>query len=116
VDNGSEFVGRVMDAWAHRHSVQLAFIRPGPPTENRFIESFNVRLLDECLNAEIFASLADVTRLLAAWRDDYDHQRPHSPLDDATPAEFAAKSLAGTVPSRRQESPADEAGLLQCVN
>ena len=116
VDNGSEFAGRVMDTWAHRHGVQLAFIRPGRPTENSFIESFNGRLRDECLNVELFASMGDATRLLAAWRQDYNHQRPHSSLGDDTPAEFATKELEGTVPSRRQERPADEAGFLQCVN
>jgi putative transposase len=116
VDNGSEFAGRVMDAWAHRHSVQLAFTRPGRPTENGFIESFNGRLRDECLNVELFASMADATHLLAAWREDYNHQRPHSSLGDDTPAEFAAKTLEGTEPSRHHETPAGEAGLLQCVN
>ena len=109
VDNGSEFAGRAMDAWAHRHGVQLAFIQPGRPTENGFIESFNGRLRDEGLNVELFASMAEVTRLLAAWRDDYNHQRPPSSLGDDTPAEFAAKELEGTVPSRQQE-PAGEAG------
>jgi putative transposase len=73
-------------------------------------------LRDECLNVELFGSLADATRLLAAWRDDYNHQRPHSALGDATPAGFAAKKLEGTVPSRHEERPAEEAGLLQCLN
>ena len=86
------------------------------PTENGFIESFNGRLRDECLNVELFASMADATRLLVAWRDATNRQRPHSSLGDDTPAEFATKKLEGTVPSRRQESPAGEAGFLQCVN
>ena len=116
VDNGSEFAGRVMDAWAHRHGVQLAFIRPGRPTENGFIESFNGRLRDKCLNVELFALMAEVTRLLAAWRDDCNHRRPHSSLGDAAPVEFAAKRLKGTVPSRHEERPAGAAGLPQCVN
>jgi len=116
VDNGSEFAGRVMDAWAHRHGIQLAFIRPGRPTENGFIESFNDRLRDECLNVELFGSMAEATRLLAVWRDDYNHQRPHSSLGDDTPAEFAAKKLEGTVPSRHQENHAEEAEFLQCVD
>jgi len=116
VDNDSEFAGRVMDVWAHRHGVQLAFIRPGRPTENSFIETFNGRLRDECLNVELFASMSDATRLLGAWREDYNHHRPHSSLGDDTPAEFAAKELEGTVPSRHEERPAEEAGFLQCVN
>jgi putative transposase len=115
VDNGSEFAGRVMDAWAHRHGVQLAFIRPGRPTENGFIESFNGRLRDECLDVELFMSIEDAQRILRAWRADYNHQRPHSALGDDTPAGFAAKTLEGTVPSS-QERPAGEAGLLQYLN
>ena len=116
VDNGSEFAGRAMDAWAHRHGVQLAFIRPGRPTENGFIESFNGRLRDECLNVEVFGSMAEAAQLLAAWREDYNHHRPHSALKDDTPAAFAAKTLEGTVPSSRKDRPAEEAGVLQCVN
>ena len=115
VDNGSEFAGRVMDAWAHRHGIQLAFIRPGRPTENGFIESFNGKLRDECLNVELFGSLEDAQRILQAWRHDYNYHRPHSSIGDDTPAGFAAKTLEGTVPSR-QERPAGEAGLLQCLN
>jgi len=116
VDNGSRFAGRVMDAWAHRHGVQLAFIRPRRPTENGFIESFNGRLRDECLNVELFGSLEDAQRLLHAWRHDYNHQRPHSSIGDETPAAFAAKTLEGTVPSRQEEQPAEQAGSLQCLN
>jgi putative transposase len=107
--------GRVMDAWAYHYGIQLAFIRPGRPTENGFIESFNGRLRDERLNVELFGSLEDVQRILQAWREDYNHQRPHSALGDDTPAAFAAKTLEGTVPSRQKE-PAGEAGLLQCLN
>ena len=113
VDNGSEFAGRAMDAWAHRHGVELAFIRPGRPTENACVWSFNGRLRDECFIVELFASMAEVTRLLVAWREDYNQQRPHSALGDNTPAGFAANTLEGTVRSR-QQGPAGEAGLLQC--
>ena len=116
VDNGSEFAGRVMDAWAHRHGVQLAFIRPGRPTENGFIESFNGRLRDECLNVELFPSIEDTQRILEAWRHDYNHHRPHSAIGDETPAGFAATTLEGRLPSSREERPAGEAGVLQCLN
>ncbi len=116
VDNGSEFAGRVMDAWAHHRGVQLAFIRPGRPTENGFIESFNGWLRDECLNVELFGCLEDAQRILQAWRHDYNHQRPHSSIGDETPAAFAARTLEGTVPSRHDEQPAEEADLLQCLN
>lgn len=68
VDNGSEFAGKVMDAWADSRAVHLAFIRPGKPTENAFIESFNGRLRDECMNTEIFRSTAEVRGKLATWR------------------------------------------------
>ncbi len=116
VDNGSEFAGRAMDAWAHRHGVQLAFIRPGRPTENGFIESFNGRLRDECLNVEIFGSLAEAAQVLTTWREDYNHRRPHSSLGDEAPAVFAAKTLEGTVPSRQARSPAIQAALPQGLN
>lgn len=116
VDNGSEFAGRAMDAWAQRHSVQLAFIRPGRPMENGLIESFNGRLRDECLNVELFSSMANAAQLLEAWRDDYNHRRPHSSLGDEAPAVFAAKTLEGTVPSRKARDPATQAALLQGLN
>jgi putative transposase len=94
LDNGSEFAGRVVEAWAMEHGVQLCFIRPGRPVENGFIESFNGRLRDECLNVEWFGSLADARRTLAAWRRHYNHSRPHSALGDQTPAAFASRHQA----------------------
>jgi putative transposase len=90
VDNGSEFASRVMDAWAYRHGIQLDFIRPGKPVENGFIESFNGRLRDECLNVEVFFTLEDVREKLAQWGEDYNCRRPHSSLRDKTPVAFAA--------------------------
>ena len=94
VDNGSEFASRVMDAWAYRHGIQLEFIRPGKPVENGFIESFNGRLRDECLNVEVFFTLDDVREKLARWQEDYNRTRPHSALQDQAPATFAAEWLA----------------------
>lgn len=90
VDNGSEFYSRALDAWAYRHGVQLEFIRPGRPVENAFIESFNGRLRDECLNAQVFFTVEDARRKLEAWRLDYNHHRPHSSLGDASPSEYLA--------------------------
>jgi putative transposase len=90
VDNGSEFYSKEMDAWAYRHGVKLDFIRPGKPVENAFIESFNGRLRDELLNAELFLDINDARRKLEAWRRDYNGNRPHSALGDMTPEEFAA--------------------------
>jgi putative transposase len=89
VDNGSEFYSRAMEAWAYQYGVQLDFIRPGKPVENSYIESFNGRLRDECLNVEVFCALSDVREKLARWRDDYNQVRPHRALADATPAAFA---------------------------
>jgi Integrase core domain len=94
VDNGSEFAGRVMDAWAYRHGIQLDFIRPGEPVENSFIESFNGRLWDECLNVEVFFTLEDVRQKLSCWQENYNRLRPHSSLQDQAPATFVADWLA----------------------
>ncbi len=77
-----------MDAWAHQQGVQLDFIRPGRPVQNGYIESFNGRLRDECLNGEIFFNLADAREKLERWRRDYNQKRPHSALADRTPEEF----------------------------
>jgi putative transposase len=96
VDNGSEFASRVMDAWAYRHGIQLDFIRPGKPVENSYIERFNGRLRDEWLNVHVFFTLEDVREKLMLWREDYNHQRPHSSLQDETPAGFAADWSAVT--------------------
>jgi len=90
VDNGGEFVSRAMDAWAYAHDVRLEFIRPGKPVDNAFIESLNARLRDECLNTDIFDSTIAAQAVLAAWRDDYNHVRPHSALQDRTPAMMGA--------------------------
>jgi len=95
VDNGTEFSSKAMDLWAYTNGVHLDFIRPGRPVENGYIESFNGRLRDECLNVEVFFTLADARRKLALWRHDYNHHRPHSALADRTPAEFAARCSGG---------------------
>jgi putative transposase len=88
VDNGSEFFSKALDAWAYQHGVQLEFIRPGKPSENGHIEGFNGRVRDECLNTELFFSLADAQQKLQRWRQDYNQSRPHSALGDLTPEEF----------------------------
>jgi putative transposase len=88
VDNGSEFFSQAMDSWAYRRGVQLEFIRPGRPVENTFIESFNGRLRDECLNDNLFFSIDDARRKLEAWRTDYNTVRPHSSLGDRSPREL----------------------------
>ena len=95
LDNGSEFTGRAMEAWAIQTGVQLCFIRPGRPVENGYIESFNGRLRDECLNVEWFTSIEHAAAKLAQWRDHYNHQRPHSALDDRAPSAFARLHCGG---------------------
>ncbi len=91
VDNGTEFASKAMEVWAYQYGVQLDFIRPGRPVENSYVESFNGRLRDECLNVEVFFALADVPDKLKRWRQDYNQVRPHSSLRDSAPAVFAAQ-------------------------
>lgn len=91
-DNGSEFYSRAMDAWTYRPGVQLEFIRPGRPVENSYIENFNGRLRDECLNVNLFFSLDDAREKLERWRQDYNQCRPHSALGDLPPAAFAQRT------------------------
>jgi len=93
VDNGPEFDGQVLDKWAYRRAVQLSFIRPGKPNENAYIESFNGKFRDECLNEHWFLSLAHARSVIEDWRIEYNTERPHSSLGNRTPAEFA-KALA----------------------
>jgi putative transposase len=89
VDNGTEFASRALDAWAYREDVRLDFSRPGKPTDNAHIESFDARLHAECLNAHVFESLEDAEETLTSWRSDYNEARPHSALGMLTPREFA---------------------------
>ena len=89
VDNGPEFDGQVLDQWAYRNGVRLSFIRPGKPNENAYIESFNGKFRDECLNEHWFISLAHARNVIEAWRIEYNTERPHSSLGNLTPEEFA---------------------------
>jgi putative transposase len=90
VDNGPELRGRALDSWAADHGVELYFIDPGKPTQNAYIESFNGRLREECLNLNWFTSLEEARAIIEDWRVDYNERRPHSSLRYRTPAEFAA--------------------------
>jgi putative transposase len=94
VDHGPEFEGQVLDAWAYISNVQLSFIRPGKPNENAYIESFNGKFRDECLNEHWFITMAQARRSIESWRIEYNTERPHSSLGDLTPEEFAERSLA----------------------
>jgi putative transposase len=89
LDNGPEFRGRALAAWSQERGVRLEFIQPGKPVQNAYVESFNARLRDECLNANWFTSLSDARRKIENWRQDYNQQRPHSSLNYLPPAEFA---------------------------
>ncbi len=91
VDNGPEFAGRLLDQWAYLNKVQLDFSRPGKPTDNAFIEAFNARLRQECLNASWFLSMPDARQKIETWRTDYNETRPHSALGNLTPSAFAAQ-------------------------
>jgi len=113
VDNGPEFISKSLDWWAYFNDVKLDFSRPGKPTDNAYIESFNGRLRQECLNEHWFTSLEDAQQKLDAWRDDYNGTRPHSALGNRTPQEFAAMAASaraqqmGTVPSVLPSASAD---------
>ena len=88
VDNGPEFTSNAMSKWAYKHKVQLSFSRPGTPTDNPFIESFNSRFRDECLNAHWFLDLKDAREKIETWRIEYNVERPHSSLGMLSPQSF----------------------------
>jgi putative transposase len=94
VDNGSEFTSKALDQWAYANGVQLDFSRPGKPTDNALIESFNGRLRTECLNENWFLSLEDAEEKIEAWRTDYNEHRPPSALGNLAPKEFASTCQA----------------------
>jgi putative transposase len=89
VDNGPEFTSKKLDQWAYLNQVELDFIRPGKPTDNAFIEAFNGRLREECLNQSWFLSLEDAREKVETWRQEYNRTRPHGALDNLAPQEFA---------------------------
>ena len=90
VDNGPEFISRALDTWAYLNKVHLDYSRPGKPTDNPHIESFNGSFRDECLNINWFMSLEDAKDKIERWKIDYNEYRPHSGLTYLTPGEFAS--------------------------
>lgn len=88
MDNGPELTSKALDQWAYARGVQLCFIQPGRPQQNGFVESFNGKLRDECLNEHWFVSLYDAREKVEAWRVEYNRERPHQSLQDRTPEEF----------------------------
>jgi putative transposase len=103
VGHGTEFMSRALEDWAFARGVQLDFIRPGKPVENAFIEAFNGRLRDECLNVHQFTSIEDAQAKIEAWCVDYNAHRPHSSLGHLTPNEF--------VPQRQALRAANDVGI-----
>ena len=93
-DNGPECCGRAMLTWAHVRGVTLRLIEPGTPTQNAYIESFNGRFRDECLNEHWFTSLAHAQALIEAWRREYNEERPRKGLGGLTPAAYAQRLVA----------------------
>lgn len=93
-DQGPEFTSRALDQWAYANGVTLKLIQAGKPTQNAYIESFNGKFRDECLNEHWFTTLAHARAVVSAWRRDYNEARPHSALNYQSPAEFAAKHPA----------------------
>jgi putative transposase len=91
VDNGSEFISKALDKWAYENSVTLDFSRPGKPIDNAFIESFNGSFRDECLNVNWFLSLDDAKDKIAAFKEEYNHFRPHSALENLTPVDALSR-------------------------
>ena len=92
VDNGPEFTSQAMDRWAYARDVKLSFIEPGKPMQNGYIESFNGKFRDECLNEHWFMDVADAREITGAYRIDYNEERPHSSLEGLTPKEYAART------------------------
>ncbi len=87
-DNGSEFISKEVDKWAYENGVTMDFSRPGKPTDNPYVESFNGKFRDECLSVNWFLSLQDAKEKIDEWKWDYNLFRPHSSLKDLTPQEF----------------------------
>ena len=92
VDNGSEFSGQLLDLWACHHQARIDFSRPGKPTDNCHIETFNGSFRDECPNLHWFETLEEAKTIIEDWRRDYNKSRPHSTLNDLSPAEFVRRA------------------------
>ena len=94
-DNGTELTSNAILAWQQERHVEWHYIAPGKPMQNGFVESFNGRLRDECLNEHLFANLAQARQIIEDWRIDYNTNRPHTSLNGLTPIEFAARPSQG---------------------
>ena len=102
-DNGCELTSTAVLRWSIGR-LDWHYIAPGKPVQNAFVESFNSRLRDECLNEHVFLSLAEARTTIEAWRDDYNHRRPHSSLGALTPVEFAQLTAEKLIPPQEGEN------------
>ena len=91
-DNGTEFTSHAFRKWAAENNVEICYIDKGKPTQNAFVESFNGKFRDECLNEERFLSISWARSIIETWRIEYNSDRPHSGLNGLTPYEFIAKT------------------------
>ena len=112
-DNGPEFTAKAIQRWLKQLGVNALYIEPGSPWENGYAESFHSRLRDEFLATEEFESLAAARKLTTAWKEDYNHQRPHSSLGYVAPKEFAARCTA-SAPKLFSATPQTTSPLQQC--
>ena len=94
-DNGPEFIAQAVQRWLRDNQIKTIYIDPGSPWQNGFVESFNGRLRDECLNEHLFDTLRQAREIIEEWRTDYNTNRPHSSLNGLTPSEFAARPREG---------------------
>lgn len=115
-DNGTELTSNAVLKWAEDNGVEWHYIAPGKPQQNGFMESFNGKLRDECLNEHVFASLAEARRIIEAWRLDYNTVRPHSSLGYLTPEEFAASWRAAHPQQQQDAAPRPATGRAAAVN
>lgn len=99
-DNGTELTSHAMLRWQQERGVAWHYIAPGKPQQNGFVESFNGRFRDECLNEHLFGSLPAARRIIEAWRSDYNTTRPHTSLNGLTPAAFATRPASGQIENR----------------
>jgi len=99
MDNGTEFTSRAFMSWAYDKKININYIEPGKPTQNAFVESFNGKFRDECLNLNWFKDLREAKQIIEEWKDDYNHQRPHRALGQMTPMEYKKQFILthGTV-------------------
>lgn len=118
MDNGPEFTGVALDKWAYKNEIKLQHIEPGKPIQNAYIESFNGKLRDECLNENWFMNLSHAREIIADWRKDYNEVRPHSSLNNLTPIEFVGKvanPLGGYMVANTKKDQQTQGNMLMCM-